>query len=121
MHTLAYQLITKGITENIKYFNLAERFNEHFASAWDIADEFPENYNIEDTLAPQSIFIAHYKDVKDNQIWKEIEEEEEKRIEKETAQNLSKSYCYVMANDMFNKLGSAEFYQKQQLNNYHKQ
>ena len=25
-----------------------------------------------------------------------------------------------MANDMFNKLGSAEFYQKQQLNNYHK-
>ena len=120
MHTLAYQLITKGITENIKYFNLAERFNEHFASAWDIADEFPENYNIEDTLAPQSIFIAHYKDVKDNLIWKEIEEEEEKRIEKETAQNLSKSYCYVMANDMFNKLGSAEFYQKQQLNNYHK-
>ena len=45
---------------------------------------------------------------------------EEKRIEKETAHNLSKSYCYVMANDMFNKLGSAEFYQKQQLNNYHK-
>ena len=46
MHTLAYQLITKGITENIKYFNLAERFNEHFASAWDIADEFPENFKV---------------------------------------------------------------------------
>ncbi|MBC8306289.1 MAG: hypothetical protein H8E55_62335 [Pelagibacterales bacterium] len=120
MHSLAYQLITKGITENIKYFNLADRFSEHFPSAWDIADDFPENYNIEETLAPQSMFIAQYKDVKDNELWKEIEEEEEKRIEKQTAKNLMTSYCYVMANDMFNKLGSKEFYQKQQLNNYHK-
>ena len=30
------------------------------------------------------------------------------------------NYCYVMANDMFNKLGSPEFYQKQQINNFHK-
>ena len=120
MHSLAYQLITKGITENIKYFNLADRFSELFPSAWDIADDFPENYNIEETLAPKSMFIAQYKDVKDNELWKEIEEEEEKRIEKQTAKTLMTSYCYVMANDMFNKLGSKEFYQKQQLNNYHK-
>ena len=30
------------------------------------------------------------------------------------AKNLMTSYCYVMANNMFNKLGSKEFYQKQQ-------
>jgi hypothetical protein len=35
-------------------------------------------------------------------------------------ENIMKTYCYVMANDMFNKLGSAEFYQKQQINNFHK-
>jgi hypothetical protein len=33
---------------------------------------------------------------------------------------VKKNYCYVMANDMFNKLGSPEFYQKQQINNFHK-
>ena len=33
---------------------------------------------------------------------------------------ITKAYCYVMANDMFNKLGSAEFYQDKQINNFHK-
>ncbi|MGI9572295.1 MAG: DUF5906 domain-containing protein, partial [Candidatus Actinomarinaceae bacterium] len=33
---------------------------------------------------------------------------------------ITKSYCYIMANDMFNKLGSAEFYQDRQINNFHK-
>jgi len=66
------------------------------------------------------MFMAKYKDVKDDQLWKEIEEAEQKREEKETAKNISKSYCYVMANDMFNKLGTADFYQSRQLNNYHK-
>jgi len=33
---------------------------------------------------------------------------------------ITKSYCYIMANDMFNKLGSAEFYQDKQINNFHK-
>ena len=35
----------------------------------------------------------------------QIEKAELKRIEKETAGKISKTYCYVMANDMFNKLG----------------
>jgi len=35
-------------------------------------------------------------------------------------EELSKTYCYVMANDMFNKIGSADFYQKFQINNFHK-
>ena len=120
MHSFAYQLVTKGITENIKYFNLAEKFKESFPSAWDIADDFPENYKLEKVLEPNSMFIAKYKDVKDDILWEEIEKAELKRIEKETAGKISKTYCYVMANDMFNKLGSADFYQKQQLNNYHK-
>ena len=44
----------------------------------------------------------------------------QEKTEKETIKNISKSLCYVMANDMFNKLGSADFYQSRQLNNYHK-
>ncbi len=120
MHTIAYHLVTNGITENIKYFNLAERFGEHFPSAWDIADDFPKKYELETVLGPNSMCMAHYKDVKDDKLWKEIEVEERKRIEKETAGKISKSLCYVMANDMFNKIGSADFYQKQQLNNFHK-
>jgi hypothetical protein len=35
-------------------------------------------------------------------------------------EEITKAYCYVMANDMFNKLGSAEFYQDKQINNFHK-
>jgi len=120
MHTLAYHLITRGITENIKYFNLAEKFGEQFPSAWDIADELPEKYKLETVLEPNSVFIAKYKDVKDDQLWKEIEAEVQKIIEKETAGKISKTYCYVMANDMFNKLGSSDFYQNKQLNNFHK-
>ena len=34
-------------------------------------------------------------------------------------ETIMKSYCYVMANDMFNKLGSADFYQDKQINNFH--
>ncbi len=33
---------------------------------------------------------------------------------------IKKSYCYVMANDMFNKIGSGDFYQDKQINNFHK-
>ena len=39
-----------------------------------------------------------------------------KKNRKQMAKNLMTSYCYVMANNMFNKLGSKEFYQKQQWN-----
>ena len=35
-------------------------------------------------------------------------------------EEILKSYCYVMSNDMFNKIGSSDFYQAMQLNNYHK-
>ena len=35
-------------------------------------------------------------------------------------EEITESYCYVMANDMFNKIGSGEFYQDKQINNYHK-
>ena len=41
-------------------------------------------------------------------------------IEGEELEKIFKDYCYVMANDMFNKLGTSEFYQSQQLNNFHK-
>ena len=46
--------------------------------------------------------------------------EERNVIDDEELEKIFKEYCYVMANDMFNKLGSAEFYQQQQLNNFHK-
>ena len=47
MHRIAYQLVTNGITENIKYLNIAEKFSEQFPSAWDIADGFPDKYKLE--------------------------------------------------------------------------
>ena len=120
MHEFAYQLVTKGITENIKYFNIAEKFKELFPSAWDIADEFPDNYTLEKALEPGSMFIANFKDVRDDKLWNEIAAEEQKREEKETAEEISKSLGYVMSNDMFNKLGTSDFYLAKQLNNFHK-
>ena len=41
-------------------------------------------------------------------------------IESSGLEKIAKDYCYVMANDMFNELGTSEFYQSQQLNNFHK-
>ena len=41
-------------------------------------------------------------------------------LEGEELEKIFKDYCYVMANDMFNKIGSADFFQNKQLNNYHK-
>ena len=120
MHFIAYQLVTKGITTKIKYFNLAEKFKESFPTAWDIADEFPKNYKLENVLEPGSMFITDFSSIKEDQLWKEIEDDEVKRTEKEVAKNISNSLCYVMANDMFNRLGTADFYQAKQLNNYHK-
>ena len=35
-------------------------------------------------------------------------------------EEIANAYCYVMANDMFNRLGTPEFYQEKQINNYHK-
>lgn len=32
---------------------------------------------------------------------------------------IKNKYCYVMANDMYNQIGSPEFYQGMQINNYH--
>jgi len=49
-----------------------------------------------------------------------------KKLEKQSLdtavklEEITKAYCYIMANDMFNKLGSAEFYQDKQINNFHK-
>ena len=82
MHTIAYYLVTKGITEKIKYFNLAEKFKESFPEAWDIADDFPDNYTIEKVLEPGSMFVANFSSIKEDQLWKQIEDEEQKRIRK---------------------------------------
>lgn len=34
-------------------------------------------------------------------------------------EKIKNQYCYVMANDMFNKIGTGEFYQSMQINNFH--
>ena len=34
-------------------------------------------------------------------------------------EKIKNQYCYVMANDMFNKIGSGDFYQGMQINNFH--
>ncbi|NQW07486.1 MAG: hypothetical protein HQ480_03195 [Candidatus Pelagibacter sp.] len=49
-----------------------------------------------------------------------------KFLEKQSLDNavkldeITKTYCYIMANDMFNKIGSADFYKDIQINNFHK-
>jgi len=120
MHTIAYKLITEGITENIKYFVLPEKFQKEFKTGWDIADDFPDGYKLEDALDPGSIFLVKFANVKEDRLWKEIESDEQEKAEKEKAERIKKSYCYVMANDMFNKLGSTDFFIASQLNNFHK-
>lgn len=120
MHTIAYNLLVKGITTKIKLFNLAEKFKNDYPSGWDLADGFASNHKLEDVLKPDSIFINDYSRTTHKEILKEVKETLEKRAEKKTAKKIKDQYAYVMSNDMFNRVGTKDFLTATQINNYHR-
>ena len=61
-----------------------------------------------------------YEDLTFNQGDTKISEDRNVILDDDELEKIFKLYCYVMANDMFNELGTSEFYQSQQLNNFHK-
>jgi len=119
MYRIAYYLKSKEITENVHYLKFAETFPGKFPAGWDIADPFPKDYPIEEVLKPNSMFINTWEKSLDETLAKEIEKEVIEEEKKSVAKGLMSSYCYVMGNDLFNKLGSDDFYNKAQLNNYY--
>ena len=119
MHDVARTLILNEITEDIQIIEL-EKFE--LPNGWDVADDIKKDW-----ITPQLIFESKSEYKKEDKIWEVLEAQEDKREakdneeeEEKAAKKIGKELCYVMANDMFNKLGSVDFYQKQQLNNYHK-
>ena len=120
MHTIAYSLVKKGITTNIKYFKLAELSNNEFSVGWDIADKFPDKYNLEQTMKPESIYWVHYKSAIDKLVWQSIKQTLKEREERKNALTLLDKYVYVQSNDMFVEVGSVNFQLSAQINNFYK-
>ena len=120
MHTIAYILVTQGITDKIKYLNVAERFPKEFPTKWDIADPLPDKFKLEEILDPKDKYIVPFESVKDDELWEEIEEDFQKREAENKAKELEDSFCYVMANDMFYSDKDNEFYLSTQINNFYK-
>ena len=115
MHEVALALIDNNLTENISMITPRVELEE----GWDIADPLPTKM-LEIGITKEGLLKGKSEYIPDSKIIKQIKTEQEQRRSKEKAAQLSKTYCYVMSNDMFNKIGSQEFYQKQQLNNFWK-
>jgi len=115
MHEVALALLDNKLTENISIINPKVELDE----GWDIADPLPRKM-LDIGITKEGLLKGKSEYIPDAKIIKEIKLEQEQRRSKEKAGELSKTYCYVMSNDMFNKIGSQEFYQKQQLNNFWK-
>jgi len=112
VHEIAKILIEQDITDDVHIVNIPKEFPER----WDLADPINiPGYTYQGLLDSYKEYDAD-EYVK---IWEKINKREDKKITKATAATISTEYCYVMANDMFNKIGSAEFYNHSQLNNFH--
>ncbi len=90
----------------------------HYDEGWDIADE------IYSSITYETIFdnCIHFHGLKKTEpkYWEKIEKKLEEEATDKEVNKYNSEYGYVMANDMFNKLGTNEFYNRQQIDNYYR-
>jgi len=113
MHEVAKILIEEEITDDVYMVHLPKELPE----AWDLADPISPKLG----LTPQGILDSktEYDPEEHEKVWKKINKRNDKKVTKETVKSISKEYCYVMANDMYNKIGTGDFFNSSQLNNMH--
>ena len=88
----------------------------HYDEGWDLADELYKEVSFEDVWTRSRPFV---EDHLDKSYWKKIEKKLKEEAEDKKVQKFNSKYAYVMANDMFNKLGTNEFFNINQINNFH--
>ena len=89
----------------------------HYDEGWDIADDVYSLITYEKIFENCTSFIGLKKT--EPKYWKKIKEIlEEEALDKEV-DKYNSQYAYVMANDMFNKIGTNDFYNRQQIDNFH--
>ena len=89
----------------------------HYDEGWDLADGIYPSIAYE-TLFDNFTTFTGLKN-KEPKYWKQIKEIlEEEALEKEV-DKFNSQYAYVMSNDMFNKIGTNDFYNSSQIDNFH--
>ena len=112
MHEVAKILIEEDISDDVSMVTLPKGLPDK----WDLAD----NINIPG-VTYEGILDSNreYDPEEHSKIWEKINKREDKKKTKQTVKAISKEYCYVMANDMYNKIGTGDFFNSSQLNNMH--
>ena len=112
MHEVAKILIEEDISDDVSMVTLPKGLPDK----WDLAD----NINIPG-VTYEGILDSNreYDPEEHSKIWEKINKREDKKLTKQTVKDIAKEYCYVMANDMYNKIGTGDFYNSSQLNNFH--
>ena len=100
MHEIAFNLIKNKIIEkDIKFVTIPKEIS--LPESWDLADQFPKGYNVENFLTPGSIFLKNYNPKENKKIWEDLEQ---KVIEKEIKvkqKEIVNKYVYVSDRDDF--------------------
>ena len=112
MHEVAKILIEEDISDDVSMVTLPKGLSD----GWDLADQI----NIPG-VTYEGILDSHteYDPEEHSKIWEKINKRDDKKKTKQTVKAIAKDYCYVMANDMYNKIGTGDFFNSSQLNNMH--
>ena len=112
MHEVAKILIEEDISDDVSMVTLPKGLPD----GWDLADQI----NIPG-VTYEGILDSHteYDPEEHSKIWEKINKRDDKKKTKQTVKAIAKDYCYVMANDMYNKIGTGDFFNSSQLNNMH--
>tara|TARA_R100000329_G_scaffold44956_1_gene42013 strand:+ start:1963 stop:4383 length:2421 start_codon:yes stop_codon:yes gene_type:complete len=89
----------------------------HYDEGWDLADGLYPSINYETVFDNCTSFHGLQK--KEPKYWEKIKASLEDEATDKEVEKYNSQYAYVMSNDMFNKLGTTEFYNKQQIDNFH--
>ena len=110
MHEVAKILIEEDISDDVSMVTLPKGLPD----GWDLADQI----NIPG-VTYEGILDSNteYDPEEHSKIWEKINKRDDKKKTKQTVKAIAKDYCYVMANDMYNKIGTGDFFNSSQLNN----
>ena len=112
MHEVAKILIEEDISDDVSMVTLPKGLPD----GWDLADQI----NIPG-VTYEGILDSNteYDPEEHSKIWEKINKRDDKKKTKQTVKAIAKDYCYIMANDMYNKIGTGDFFNSSQLNNMH--
>ena len=116
-HNWIQIVIAKGIVDNCDDQHILDLIKKVHKDGW--TETWPESYQkMIDYARKRPKIEEHRKDLEQSNALKDLVKEEEKKKDEEVVKDIGTTLCYVRANDMFNELGTIEFLQAKQINNY---